>query len=394
MAQNNCANLTHTQYNVIVGSTNNEVTNVAPSATSGIPLVSNGAAANPSFTTATVAGGGTGTATYTAYSVICAGTTSTGAFQNVSGVGTSGQLLTSNGAGALPTWQANGGGSTFTVTKFTASGTWTKAASTKVVEFIIWAGGSGGGSGRRGLTTAAGGGGGGAGGGVVHMIVPQDFFAASETVTIGGTAAGGTTQSSNSTNGNAGTVGNDSSIGNVVAKGGGVTVGGTTTSAAGGAGKSKYSFQTVASTQSPGGAGGNVTGTSASGDTEGLNPTGGGGGSGGDSTTARQAGSGGSIQDYTSTNTILAAAAGGIETGTVAGTDGTAFAQSTTSRGWLAGGSGGGGGGGMKSTGPGKGGDGGTPGGGGGGGGGSINGTNSGVGGIGARGEIWVIEYA
>lgn len=49
--------------------------------------------------------GGTGNSTFTAFSVLCAGTTSTGAFQNVSGVGTSGQILTSNGAAALPTWQ-------------------------------------------------------------------------------------------------------------------------------------------------------------------------------------------------------------------------------------------------------------------------------------------------
>lgn len=53
-----------------------------------------------------VALGGTGIATTTAYSVICAGTTSTGAFQSLSSVGSSGQVLTSNGASALPTWQA------------------------------------------------------------------------------------------------------------------------------------------------------------------------------------------------------------------------------------------------------------------------------------------------
>lgn len=49
--------------------------------------------------------GGTGNSTFTEYSVICAGTTATGAFQNVSGLGSSGQVLTSNGAAALPTWQ-------------------------------------------------------------------------------------------------------------------------------------------------------------------------------------------------------------------------------------------------------------------------------------------------
>jgi len=50
--------------------------------------------------------GGTGNSTFTAYSVICAGTTATGTFQNVAGVGTANQVLVSNGAAALPTWQS------------------------------------------------------------------------------------------------------------------------------------------------------------------------------------------------------------------------------------------------------------------------------------------------
>ncbi len=58
----------------------------------------------------TVNHGGTGNTTFTAYSVICAGTTATGAFQNVVGLGTATQVLTSNGAGALPTWQDAGTG--------------------------------------------------------------------------------------------------------------------------------------------------------------------------------------------------------------------------------------------------------------------------------------------
>lgn len=98
-----------TQYNTLVGGTSNAITSIAPSATSGVPYISQGSSANPTFGTAVVAGGGTGNTTFTAYSVICAGTTATGAFQNVSGLGTSGQVLTSNGAGALPTWQAAGG---------------------------------------------------------------------------------------------------------------------------------------------------------------------------------------------------------------------------------------------------------------------------------------------
>ncbi len=56
--------------------------------------------------TVTVPYGGTGNTTFSAYSVLCAGTTATGAFQNVSGTGSVGDLLISNGPGALPTWQS------------------------------------------------------------------------------------------------------------------------------------------------------------------------------------------------------------------------------------------------------------------------------------------------
>jgi hypothetical protein len=50
--------------------------------------------------------GGTGLSSATAYAVLCGGTTSTSAFQSIAGVGSSGQVLTSNGASALPTFQA------------------------------------------------------------------------------------------------------------------------------------------------------------------------------------------------------------------------------------------------------------------------------------------------
>jgi hypothetical protein len=68
----------------------------------------------------TVAQGGTGDSSVTAYAVLCGGT-STGVVQSVSGVGTSGQVLTSNGASALPTWQAAGTGSIALITTLTAS---------------------------------------------------------------------------------------------------------------------------------------------------------------------------------------------------------------------------------------------------------------------------------
>lgn len=115
-----------TQYNVLVGAGTSTITKVAPSATSGVPLVSQGAAADPVFGTASVAGGGTGATTLTGvltgngtspitgsavtqYTVLLGDASN--AVTNVSGTGTSGQVLTSNGAGAAPTWQASGSGS-------------------------------------------------------------------------------------------------------------------------------------------------------------------------------------------------------------------------------------------------------------------------------------------
>ena len=64
-----------------------------------------GAYADVRSGTVTVPQGGTGLTTLTAYALMAAGTTTTGNMQQVSGVGTSGQVLTSNGAAALPTWQ-------------------------------------------------------------------------------------------------------------------------------------------------------------------------------------------------------------------------------------------------------------------------------------------------
>jgi hypothetical protein len=57
-----------------------------------------------------VADGGTGVSSLTAYAPLFGGTTSTGPVQSGT-VGTAGQVLTSNGAGALPTFQAPTGGS-------------------------------------------------------------------------------------------------------------------------------------------------------------------------------------------------------------------------------------------------------------------------------------------
>lgn len=79
-----------------------------------------------------VADGGTGASSFTAYAVICGGTTSTAALQPIASVGTSGHVLTSNGAGALPSFQAPAAGTTSVYVHFTTifSGTTTGFTST------------------------------------------------------------------------------------------------------------------------------------------------------------------------------------------------------------------------------------------------------------------------
>lgn len=76
----------------------------------GSPVTTSGTLAiSYSGTALPVANGGTGDTSLTAYAPVFGGTTSTGALQSGT-VGTAGQVLTSNGAGALPTFQAAAGG--------------------------------------------------------------------------------------------------------------------------------------------------------------------------------------------------------------------------------------------------------------------------------------------
>lgn len=91
------------------------VTSVAASvpaflSVAGSPITTNGTLAiTYSGTALPVANGGTGATSLTAYAPVFGGTTSTGAVQSGT-VGSAGQVLTSNGAGAVPTFQAAGSG--------------------------------------------------------------------------------------------------------------------------------------------------------------------------------------------------------------------------------------------------------------------------------------------
>jgi trimeric autotransporter adhesin len=90
-----------TQYNMLVGNGTGTPTLLAPAATSGIPVVS-AAGASPTYSTATVPGGGTGLTTLTKYGIMTAGDTATANMQQVSLVGTTGQALLSQGTDSIP----------------------------------------------------------------------------------------------------------------------------------------------------------------------------------------------------------------------------------------------------------------------------------------------------
>jgi len=134
-----------------------------------------------------VANGGTGRASQTAYAVLCGGTTTTAAQQSIASVGTTGQVLTSNGAGALPTFQAATGSAIATMdVKTSGSSTaWTiPAGVTKVRITVVGGGGSG--------AVDGSGGGGGAGGGAAIKVLTGLTPGNTLTYTVG---AGGTTSS-------------------------------------------------------------------------------------------------------------------------------------------------------------------------------------------------------
>jgi hypothetical protein len=86
------------------GTTNTNPVQTVTAGANGLPLLSNGASALPSYGVLGTAGGGTGGGTFTAFSTITEGSTSTSPLVGV-GPGTAGNVLTSNGA-AAPSYQA------------------------------------------------------------------------------------------------------------------------------------------------------------------------------------------------------------------------------------------------------------------------------------------------
>tara|TARA_R110000868_G_scaffold121883_1_gene323324 strand:- start:1911 stop:3530 length:1620 start_codon:yes stop_codon:yes gene_type:complete len=231
------------QYNALVGGVSNSIVSVAPSSTAGIPFVSTGSSTDPAFTTAVVAGGGTGATSFAdVNSVLLTGATGTSALGSLTS-GTSGYVLTSQGPGVAPTWLANSAGAlSINIQTFTSSGTYTPTAG-MVYCIVECVGGGGGGAGANSTSEpplAVGGGG--AGGDYSRSVFSASAIGASKAVVIGAGGAGGVGY----TFGNAG---------------GATTFGSTLAAAAGGAG-GQYgtTFGTLFSTA--GGGAPSATGTS------------------------------------------------------------------------------------------------------------------------------------
>lgn len=99
---------TLTDHNLLIGNDQQPIVLLPPDPTEGIPVVSNGTTSDPSYGTAFVVGGGTGATSFTPFSTITAGGTATSPLNPVS-PGVSGDVLTSNGPDAFPSYQPGGG---------------------------------------------------------------------------------------------------------------------------------------------------------------------------------------------------------------------------------------------------------------------------------------------
>jgi hypothetical protein len=180
---------------LLIGSSAADPGWVTPTAGTGLSGTFNATTHSYALSTpVSVANGGTGESSLTAYAVLCGGTTSTGAVQSIASVGTSGQVLTSNGAGALPTFQAASGGSAFTtvnVQVFTSTGTYTPTANMAYCIVEAVGGGGGGGGVPNNTSSQACAAGGGGGGGYARIHLSAATVGSSQTVTINTGGSGG-----------------------------------------------------------------------------------------------------------------------------------------------------------------------------------------------------------
>lgn len=196
-----------TAYAPILGGTTatGALQSVAALGAAGTVLTSNGAGAAATFQApfsgvVPVPNGGTGDTTVAAYEVVCGGITNVDPLQTVGSLGTAGQVLTSQGAGALPQWVTNATSPGFTsivVQTFTTDGTYTPTAGMEycIVEALGGGGGAGGGTSPGALSAGAG------AGGYCRKVIDAATIGVSQVVTIGAGGAGGVGAATGSTGG-------------------------------------------------------------------------------------------------------------------------------------------------------------------------------------------------
>ena len=346
-----------------------------------------------------IAGGGTGQTSQTAAFDALSPLTTQGDILYYNGThnvrlptGISGQVLTTGGTGANPSWTTlSSGGSSANIQTFTTTGsnTWTKPANAKSINIICIGGGGGGGGGASYNLVQ---GGDGAGGGAYSEItIPASLITSTVTVTVGSGGTGGAGATSSTVTVCRGTDGAASSFGSYVSAGGG-SHGTNYSDAAGGGSIPPLGGALGLNAGSAGGVGG-IQDTAGNVGVSSNNFAAAGGGGGGGaylSSAGKPGGAGGSA-------TISGSSAG--TAGAVGTTGGTGGAGGSVASNFPGPGGGGGGGGASNQTSGihngGPGGAGGLYGGGGGGGGAGTNtyGSVGGAGGAGAQGIVIVTTY-
>lgn len=187
---------TYNNHELLVG-TGTATVNTINNSTAGLPLLTQGAGADPAWGVLQVPAGGTGASLFVADSIVIGGATSTSDLTSVASVGVAGQVLHSQGAGLPPIWLGTGPIGAITninVQYFTTPGAGTYTPTAGMVQCMVECVGGGGGSYGTWTTlntdvTISGGGAG--GGGYSKALFTSATIGASQALVVGAGGIGG-----------------------------------------------------------------------------------------------------------------------------------------------------------------------------------------------------------